>query len=350
MLSLCMIVKDEGETLNNCLLNVASFVDEIIIVDTGSTDKTKEIALNYTDKVYDFKWSNDFSKARNFSISKSSNAWILVLDADEFINNIEKTEIKEFCNNINNKVVGRIKIINQYEDKYGIKKYIERVNRVFNKNYFEYEGIIHEQIVSKNRKQYITKNINLNVDHIGYNNEVLKKTNKIERNIELLKNTIEEKPNDPYLYYQLGKSYFMKKEYKSSYKYFKIALSIVNNFTYEYVEDLVESYGYTLLNINLFDEAKELVGFKEFYIKSPDFIFLLALIEMNNENFKKAIEYFLQCTEFEDGRIEGITSFLPLYNIGVIFECLDFKEEALQYYKMCGDYIPALNRIKNYTS
>ncbi|OOM16266.1 glycosyltransferase family 2 protein [Clostridium saccharobutylicum] len=350
MLSLCMIVKDEGEILNNCLLNVAKFVDEIIIVDTGSTDRTKEIALKYTDKVYDFKWCNDFSKARNFSISKSSNAWILVLDADEFVNNIEEIEIKEFCNYINNKVVGRIKIINEYEDNYGIKKYIKRVNRVFNKNYFEYEGVIHEQIVSKNRKQYITNNINLDVYHIGYTNEVLKKTNKIERNIELLKNTIKENSNDPYLYYQLGKSYFMKKIYKSAYEYFKISLSIVNNFTYEYVEDLVESYGYTLLNMNLFYEAKELVEFKELYIKSPDFIFLLALIEMNNENFEKAIECFLQCTKFNHGRIEGITSFLPLYNIGVILECLGFKEEALQYYNMCGTYIPALNRIKKYTS
>lgn len=64
---------------------MVNFVDEITIVDTGTGDNTKTIASEFTDKIYDFKWCNDFSKARNFSISKASNDWILVLDADEFL-------------------------------------------------------------------------------------------------------------------------------------------------------------------------------------------------------------------------------------------------------------------------
>ena len=67
---------------------------------------------------------------------------------------------------------------------------------------------------------------------------------------------------------------------------------------------------------------------------------------MNNNCFQKSAETFLRCTEFKEGKIEGITSYLPLYNIGVIFECLGFKEEALNYYNLCGDYIPATNRVK----
>ena len=86
-----MIVKNEEKFLQRCLDSVD--VDEIIVVDTGSTDKTKEIARNYTGKVYDFKWVDDFSKARNFSISKATKEWILVLDADEVIDNMKK--IKE---------------------------------------------------------------------------------------------------------------------------------------------------------------------------------------------------------------------------------------------------------------
>ena len=67
-----MIVKNESKVLRRCLDSVAHLMDEIIIVDTGSTDNTKKIALEYTDKVYDFEWINDFSAARNFAFSKAT--------------------------------------------------------------------------------------------------------------------------------------------------------------------------------------------------------------------------------------------------------------------------------------
>lgn len=70
-ISLCMIVKNEEDVLARCLESVKDVVDEIIIVDTGSTDKTKTIAKEFTDKVYDFKWVNHFAKARNFAFSKA---------------------------------------------------------------------------------------------------------------------------------------------------------------------------------------------------------------------------------------------------------------------------------------
>ena len=73
-LSLCMIVKDEEDVLGRCIDSVKSIVDEIIIVDTGSVDATKDIAKSYTDKVYDFKWIDDFSAARNFSFSKATSS------------------------------------------------------------------------------------------------------------------------------------------------------------------------------------------------------------------------------------------------------------------------------------
>ena len=75
-LSICMIVKNEEASLAKCLLSVTPIADEIIIVDTGSTDRTKEIATVFGAKVYDFKWSDDFSAARNFSLSKASGDWI----------------------------------------------------------------------------------------------------------------------------------------------------------------------------------------------------------------------------------------------------------------------------------
>lgn len=84
-ISLCMIVKNEEAVLKRCLDSIADLMDEIIIVDTGSTDRTKEIAADYTSKIYDYRWANDFSAARNFSFSKATMEYIYAADADELL-------------------------------------------------------------------------------------------------------------------------------------------------------------------------------------------------------------------------------------------------------------------------
>ncbi len=94
-ISLCMIVKNEEKVLDRCLNSVSDLVDEIIIVDTGSTDSTKEIAKHYTDNVLDFKWVDDFSKARNYSFSKATKDYILWLDADDVILEDDRKKFKE---------------------------------------------------------------------------------------------------------------------------------------------------------------------------------------------------------------------------------------------------------------
>ncbi|MCK5492608.1 MAG: tetratricopeptide repeat protein, partial [Candidatus Omnitrophica bacterium] len=93
--SLCMIVKNEEKHLARCLNSVKSIVDEMIVVDTGSTDMTKDIAKVFGAKVYDFKWNDDFSEARNFSISKASGKWNLIMDADETISFLDYYNFKK---------------------------------------------------------------------------------------------------------------------------------------------------------------------------------------------------------------------------------------------------------------
>ena len=92
-ISLCMIVKNEVENLRGCLDSVEGLFDEIIVVDTGSDDKTKEVALRYTDKVYDFKWVDDFSMARNYSFSMATRDYIIWLDADDIITGENKKKL-----------------------------------------------------------------------------------------------------------------------------------------------------------------------------------------------------------------------------------------------------------------
>ena len=95
-ISLCMIVKNEEDVLSRCLNCVKDIVDEIIIVDTGSTDDTKKIALQYTEKIFDFEWIDDFSAARNFSFSKATMDFILWLDADDIILEKDIEKFKQF--------------------------------------------------------------------------------------------------------------------------------------------------------------------------------------------------------------------------------------------------------------
>ena len=83
--SLCMIVKNEEAVLNRCLESMASAMDEIIIVDTGSTDATKKIAAAYTDQIYDFAWTGNFAEARNYAASKATGDYIYTADADEYL-------------------------------------------------------------------------------------------------------------------------------------------------------------------------------------------------------------------------------------------------------------------------
>lgn len=84
-ISLCMIVKDEEDVIGRCLDCVKDIMDEIIIVDTGSTDRTKEIVSAYTSNIYDFEWIDDFSAARNYSFSKATKDYIMWLDADDVL-------------------------------------------------------------------------------------------------------------------------------------------------------------------------------------------------------------------------------------------------------------------------
>lgn len=347
MISLCMIVKNEEENLKKCLAKIAPFVDEIIIVDTGSTDSSKYIALEYTDKVYCFDWCNDFSTARNFSISKAVNDWILILDADEYVNEFTKDKINNFINcKSNEKIVGRIQRINILEDLNGDKKYIERINRLFNKKYYHYEGMIHEQIVSLSGIPYNTMPVEITANHVGYTKDAVNKTNKLNRNKDLLMKAITEKSNDPYLYYQLGKTNFMMKDYNAACSCFEKALSYPLNSELEYVEDLIETYGYALINDGRYSDAMCIEHYLELYTHSADFRFLLGLIYMNNARFSQAIESFLSCTRLKQYRMEGVTTFLPYYNIGVIYEVLGSKSDAVKYYKLCGSYCLAKERLK----
>ncbi len=146
--SLCMIVKNEEKILARCLDSMADLMDEIIIVDTGSTDATKKIAARYTDQIYDFAWIHDFAAARNFAFSKAGMDYIYSADADEVLD--EKNRL-EFCR-LKETLLPEIDIVQMYyanQLSFGTVYNYDRELRpkLFKRlRTFRWQGAIHEQV------------------------------------------------------------------------------------------------------------------------------------------------------------------------------------------------------------
>lgn len=146
-ISLCMIVKNEEEIMNRCLSVFSPVVDEIIIVDTGSTDKTKEVCSLYTDKIYDFKWINDFSAARNYAYSFATMDYIMWVDADDVMKekDIEKLmELKEKLQLSVDVVMMKYNVNFDAEDNPIFSFYRERLTK--RANNYKWKEPVHEVI------------------------------------------------------------------------------------------------------------------------------------------------------------------------------------------------------------
>ncbi len=341
MISICVIVKNDAVNLRHCLEKIQPLGYEIVIVDTGSNDETIEVAKSFTKNVYDFLWCNDFSAARNFAISKASNPYILMVDSDEFAVQFDKAEIEKLVRKHPNQV-GRIHRNNPFERNGN--SYIERelVNRLFAKEHFFYTGKIHEQITEKKENSYETYVVPIEFDHQGYNGTELERKQKADRNITLLKEMLAGQPSDTYVMYQLGKSYYFKGEYEVATTFFEQTFTYELDPNLEYVIDLIEMYGYSLLNSKQYEKALCLESLYEEFSSSADFVFLMGLIYQENGIFDRAVEEYLKATTYPDAKIEGVNGYLAFYNAGVILECLGMKEEAYHYYSKCGGYEKAV--------
>lgn len=146
-ISLCMIVRNEEEVLANCLSSVKEACDEIIIVDTGSTDKTKEIAAVYTDNIFDFDWIDDFSAARNYAFSKAKKDFILWLDADDILHKEDLNKLLELKKNLDQTVDAVSMLYNIAFDEFDNPTFSYRRNRLVKQaNHFKWYGVVHEYL------------------------------------------------------------------------------------------------------------------------------------------------------------------------------------------------------------
>jgi len=338
-ISLCMIVKNEEKFLDASLKSAKSLlgIDDIVVVDTGSTDGTKEIALAHGAKVHDFVWCEDFSAARNFSAEHAQFDWIFYLDADEEVTEADLTKLSEFIKEERCVGVGTGIEITDYD--------ANPVSRLYNRKYYELRGTIHEQVEPLGNFTKKLKNIPVTLIHHGYLPEVSKAKGKHERNARMLKDALKQQPNDPYLLFKLGNAYVYKDE-KVACEYLEKALEFISDHRLLFAYEAVELYGYALINTGQYEKALALRDkYAEIYGDKPQFRFLQAHIFQNNGMFLEAVQSYESCIGADIVDYMGITSFLSYYNIGVILECIGMLDEAIEMYNNCGNYEPAKSRL-----
>lgn len=229
-ISVCIIGKNEEKNIENCLEPLTHYPFEIIYVDTGSTDRTKELAAKYTDHIYDFEWIGDFSAARNFSLSKASHNYVLVLDCDEYLTSLDLDGLYAAIE-AHPRSVGQ-PMRKSYTGTEEQKTYShERIDRLFHRRKYHYIYLIHEQVadIRTETTDYERYDIPLELDHVGYVGNMDEKRIKAERNNALLFKEIERNPTEPYFYFQVGQSYNLISDYEQAYIYYKKAFELPLN-------------------------------------------------------------------------------------------------------------------------
>lgn len=172
-ITLAMIVKNEEAVLDRCLLSVKDLVDEIIIVDTGSVDKTKEIAGKYTDKIFDFEWVDDFSRARNFAFSLATKDYIMWLDADDVLDKVYEKDFLKLKENLDNYdvVMMRYNVAFNKNGKATFSYFRERIMK--RSENFIWNDAVHETITPRGRIYHSE----IAVSHLPKNKERAKDRN-----------------------------------------------------------------------------------------------------------------------------------------------------------------------------
>lgn len=332
-ISLCMIVKNEEETLEKCLKSVSDYVDEIIIVDTGSTDNTLKIANNFNAKIYKKNWENDFSKARNEAKKHATKEWILQLDADEYF---EEEDIKKISKLIKeaSKNVYTLHVQNFIETtKIGSTHHAVRLFR--NLKNIEYINKIHEQ-VSINRKICPAEITDIKLYHTGYIKEIVEKKNKKKRNMQLIKEELKKNPKDGFQHLNLAVEYTDLKDYENALLHLKQARKYLSK-TSLYTKAVVLTI-YNYIFLKKYNEAEKLIVEYKKSIKENDvnIMYMEAFMYQEQGRMSEAKKAFEECiTKGEENKYykikKGMKSLVPLKHLALISIREKEYKKALEY-------------------
>lgn len=335
LLSVCMIVKNETRVIERCLQSIHGIADEIIIVDTGSEDDTKEIANKYTEQVYDFKWVDDFAKARNYAASKATGEWILVLDADEYV---DRESFEKFKEGLAIKPpeyeINGIQIISFIGNNASQTALNRHVRFYKNNGLIEYYRPIHEVL----KHQDDTKNkiglINLTLYHTGYMKDTVQEKQKSNRNLSIL---LKQKDKQAIDYFYIGNEYNGLGELDKAIVNYQKAFIKRDNILVDWLKKLLVYLVDCLYREKRYKEALEVINdCEEMYPNYVDYKYYKGLIYYAQKERKRAkavFEYIIKNkSHLVADHSNEFLELLPLTHLGFIYEKENQLHKAVESY------------------
>ncbi|MCR5439575.1 MAG: glycosyltransferase family 2 protein [Selenomonas sp.] len=349
-ISACCIVKNEAARMQKWLEQAQKYADEIVVVDTGSTDDTKVIAQAFGAKVFDFSWRNDFAAARNNALVQATGDWITFLDADETF--CEGEKIRQILTGVQDAEVIAVPIINVDEDDNNQEIQRFYAVRIWqNKTERRYRGKIHEALYDAEKPVKVHYVDALTIWHTGYSSKRIK--SKLERNLPLLLEQ-EKRQETPLVYRYLAETFYGLQRYEEAEKYIRMAIekepATVDGRQPLYLCLL------DILQARQIDLAEQVNVACNFVQDNPDMVDLkgrLAILLWRAQRREEAVQYAQAFMEqLNRGQSQKATTafslLAPIQSILKEWQWeLDWKEKNLQeqydaVLSQCGQVIPFL--------
>ncbi|MES2581475.1 MAG: glycosyltransferase family 2 protein [Pseudomonadota bacterium] len=334
--SAVMIVRNEAACIQNCLSSVRPWVDQMLVLDTGSVDDTVSIARQAGARVESFTWIDDFAAARNCSLDWADADWNVVLDADEILSTGGGAIAK--LRGLSPDFVGSIRQDNYFEMAESKGFASSWISRVLPRG-VRYSGRIHEQP----QHSLNVRKLDVHLDHTGYTPAALRA--KDGRNSALLARSLVDAPGDGYMLYQLGKDHSVYQRFELAAQYFGQADRVLSP-GLTIAHDLLLRWLFALKKTRQHAQAVELAESRmALWQDSPDFWFTVGdlLLDWACEEPERAESLmpmvessWLRCLEIGErpdleGAVQGRGSHLASTNLSVIYEGMGRADEARKY-------------------
>lgn len=353
-----MIMKDEEENLERCLESVKSIIDNIIIVDTGSTDSSIAIAQSFGAKVIPHPWEGDFSAARNVGLLHVQTEWVLVLDADEVWDQDNNDLIIELLKD--EQVDGYfLEVVNYYGNSVSEEDFVtDMVCRLFRYNKkIAFQGTIHEEVTTsifQQSESAILAYTSLQILHYGYLTKEIERKKKNERNIQIVKEALEKDSQDHYMRYALGTEYYQSGQLEEALEVLEPLIDWKGG-KGSYQSDLLVKVVAALNELGQMEKALNLIekglhlypDFPELLEQQCLVLFQLDRYEEAESTCRKVIN--IEASTNDYSLSSGTQTFHALFILGLIYERKNNVEKAMYYYFQsldCNEFFsPAFQRL-----